>query len=399
MKTNIKVLIFSLVILVASAFIPVQRMVMAASQQVFGWAWSENIGWLQFEPVFGGVFADDTTGDLSGYAWSESLGWVSFEPSDLTGCPSGSCVANLDITTGALSGWAKAISGSSSNWDGWISLRGSSPDYGVDMSLDTGDFSGWAWGSDVVGWLSFSGVTDSGDAYKVYCPGCVGLPTGPSIAVSLSANPSSGAAPLSSTLTAAVTGAATGDIIYKFDCQNDGTYEYSFTSSNPTESRTCDYTANGSYTAKVYAERGGLNDSALVSISVGSGQTSPYYDLSLTGVLYATIIKNSGPVNSSGTASITVEASNFSGDIKLSSNIASISNLAGASVVFSDNLLSPSGSGYESSGISIQNIPETAVPGLYDITIYGNDTGSALGERSATLQLNIESLSPKWKEF
>ncbi len=399
MKTNIKVLIFSLFILVASAFVPAQPMVMAASQQVLGWAWSENIGWLQFEPVFGGVFADDTTGNLSGYAWSENVGWVSFEPSDLAGCPSGNCVANLDMTTGALSGWMKAISANNPNWGGWISLRGVSPDYGVDMSTDTGDFSGWAWGSDVVGWLSFSGVADSGDAYKVYCPGCVGLPTGPSLAVSLSANPSSGPAPLSSTLTATVTGAATGDILYKFDCQNDGTYEYSFTSSNVIESRSCDYAVDGSYTAKVYAEREGLNDSALVSISVGSGKTSPYYDLSLTGVLYATIIKNSGPVNSNGTASITVQASNFSGAVKLTSNIDSISELAGASVVFSDNLLSPTATGYESSGITIQNIPETTPAGLYDITIYGNDVGSALGERSATLRLNIESLSPKWKEF
>ncbi len=399
MKTNARVLIFSLFVLAASAFIPAQPIVMAASQQVLGWAWSENIGWLQFDPAFGGVFVEDTTGDLSGYAWSENVGWVSFEPSDLAGCPSGTCVANLDMATGALSGWMRAISGNNSDWDGWISLSGVNPDYGVDMNTDTGDFSGYAWGSDVVGWLSFSGVADSGEAYKVYCPGCVGFPTGPSVNVSLSANPSSGPAPLSSVLTASVTGSATGDILYKFDCENDGIYEYSFTSSNVTESRSCDYAANGSYTARVYVEREGLNDSALVSISVGGGESSPYYDLSLTGALYATIIKNSGPVNSSGTASVTVQASNFSGDIRLTSNIASIPELAGASVVFSDDLLSYTGTGYESSDISVVNIPETTPVGLYNITIYGNDVGSALGERTATLRLNIESLSPTWKEF
>ena len=48
-------------------------------------------------------------------------------------------------------------------WDGWISLRGTSPDYGV-VGAETGAFSGFAWGSDVVGWVDFAG------AYTTYTP-------------------------------------------------------------------------------------------------------------------------------------------------------------------------------------------------------------------------------------
>lgn len=41
-------------------------------------------------------------------------------------------------------------------WDGWISLSGSSPSYGPTKSGV--NFSGYAWGSDVLGWLDFSQV-------------------------------------------------------------------------------------------------------------------------------------------------------------------------------------------------------------------------------------------------
>jgi len=43
----------------------------------------------------------------------------------------------------------------SGGWDGWISLKGTSPNYGV-VGTSTGAFVGFAWGSDVIGWVDFS---------------------------------------------------------------------------------------------------------------------------------------------------------------------------------------------------------------------------------------------------
>ncbi len=39
-----------------------------------GLAWGENIGWINFAPVGGGVVIDPATGVFSGYAWGEGWG-------------------------------------------------------------------------------------------------------------------------------------------------------------------------------------------------------------------------------------------------------------------------------------------------------------------------------------
>ncbi|MCK4355047.1 hypothetical protein KAW43_01680 [Candidatus Parcubacteria bacterium] len=134
-----------------------------ASDNVFGWAWSENIGWISFncnnselpEPrcnIDYGVDIDEATGDFSGYAWSENVGWISFEASDLSGCEypdsTHGCSAWVDMLNGEVSGWAKVLCS-----DSWIRLRDT--DYGVDIDIDTGEFHKWAW-SDDYGWISFN---------------------------------------------------------------------------------------------------------------------------------------------------------------------------------------------------------------------------------------------------
>ena len=138
-----------------------------------GWAWSSNIGWISFNSADNGAgggpysVSVDSSGNFSGYAWSPNIGWVSFNSSDLSGC-SGAFGAHVSTTTGSVTGWARAIAGvgRTDGWDGCIELSGtnhttgdSTGNNGVTYIPSTGSFTGFAWGSNVVGWLNLTGVT------------------------------------------------------------------------------------------------------------------------------------------------------------------------------------------------------------------------------------------------
>jgi len=43
-----------------------------------GYGWGENVGWINFAPTFGGVTIDPTTGEFSDYGWGENIGWINF---------------------------------------------------------------------------------------------------------------------------------------------------------------------------------------------------------------------------------------------------------------------------------------------------------------------------------
>ena len=136
------------------------------SDNVTGYAWSENIGWISFNCTNPGTCGTsnygvtvDNSGLLSGYAWSEHIGWISFNAADTQNCPSPPCKAKLDKTAKKLEGWAKALVADGNGWDGWIHLSGTVSDgspYGVTVS--SCNYGGYAWGSDVVGWISFGGT-------------------------------------------------------------------------------------------------------------------------------------------------------------------------------------------------------------------------------------------------
>lgn len=138
------------------------------SENVSGFAWSENIGWISLNSTSDGsamsygvnISSLTGTGTFSGNAWSENIGWISFAPSDLAICPSAS-VAQINWSTGNVTGWARALSGSAgSGWDGCIKFSDDSIGVwngkGVKIDTATGKFSGYAWGSDVVGWIDFA---------------------------------------------------------------------------------------------------------------------------------------------------------------------------------------------------------------------------------------------------
>lgn len=165
-----------------------------ASQNVTGWAWSENVGWTSFNSFdcdsdkngftdSGACSGDNTTttafdygvnispltgtGIFSGYAWSENVGWVSFNRTDTGNPPSAPFnggsgpIAQVDWSTGNVTGWARVLS---QTGDGWIKLSDDSIGVwngkGVKIDTTTGKFSGYAWSSDSVGWISFNCITD-----------------------------------------------------------------------------------------------------------------------------------------------------------------------------------------------------------------------------------------------
>ncbi len=145
----------------------------SSTDNVLGYAWSSNIGWISLNGSNYGVNID-SSGNMTGYAWSSNIGWIKF--GGLSGFPAGGGDAHLSGNT--LTGWARACSGQNNQntpppnqtvanntctgssrtdgWDGWISLSGASPAYGVTVDTTSGNFFGYGWGSDVVGWVDFS---------------------------------------------------------------------------------------------------------------------------------------------------------------------------------------------------------------------------------------------------
>ena len=97
------------------------------------------------------------------------------------------------------------------------------------------------------------------------------------LSVSLEAIPNSGTAPLSSVaLKATVSGSASGPITYRFDCTDNGSWEYTFTNisdNSKTVAGACGYSAAGSYTAKVEVRREDATALATAQITASSPTT------------------------------------------------------------------------------------------------------------------------------
>jgi uncharacterized repeat protein (TIGR01451 family) len=94
---------------------------------------------------------------------------------------------------------------------------------------------------------------------------------GTTLSAQISANPSSGPAPLNGVdLTATVSGTATGPITYKFDCTNDGSWEKIETSNETsfTAVDLCNYQNPGAYVAKIEVIREGLAFQGVTAIVV-----------------------------------------------------------------------------------------------------------------------------------
>ncbi len=140
---------------------PVQS---ALDDDVSGYAWSGNIGWISFNCTDRGICStsdyginiEQPGGNLTGYAWSESIGWIDFDPSaPYPAVPNKS--VDYNSGTGKVIGWARAEA-RGDGWDGWILFGKNSGGWTEQVTINsgTGEFHGWAWGSDTVGWISFN---------------------------------------------------------------------------------------------------------------------------------------------------------------------------------------------------------------------------------------------------
>ncbi|HHD92307.1 MAG TPA: hypothetical protein ENL06_01615 [Candidatus Portnoybacteria bacterium] len=136
------------------------------SDNISGFAWSEKIGWISFNntsdgsAVNYGVNINPTTGSISGFAWSENIGWIDFDASDATHPSATVDTSKLGTANASVTGWARAVA-HGGGWDGWIKF--------TNVYIDSSnDWHGWAWGSDVIGWISFnSSDPNAGGNYKV----------------------------------------------------------------------------------------------------------------------------------------------------------------------------------------------------------------------------------------
>jgi len=116
------------------------------------WAWGANVGWLNFDPTYGGgvtVYTDH----LEGYVWAENIGWIRLGSDGGGGDPYYANTTkdnygvnyNNAVDSRALSGYAWGTS------VGWIKFDPT--DGGVTIDSD-GKFDGYAWGENV-GWIHF----------------------------------------------------------------------------------------------------------------------------------------------------------------------------------------------------------------------------------------------------
>ena len=161
--------IFLLVIFLFFGFFIAGEVTAGATDNVSGWSWSENIGWISFNCNNSelpaprctndyGVNINPSTGNFSGYAWSENIGWIDFAPAGpYPTTPNYSACLDFPgagqtcdgVGDYKVSGWAKVLSNNS-----WIKLKDGN--YGVSWNTSTQEMEGWAWSDTDVGWISFN---------------------------------------------------------------------------------------------------------------------------------------------------------------------------------------------------------------------------------------------------
>ncbi len=215
-----------------------------------------------------GVTIDLNTGDFSGEAWSENIGWISFDrvetgdpDSDDIGSGSGA-IASVDASTGVVTGWARAVSGisGSGGFDGWVKLSGTATNgspYGVTVNTSTSEFSGYAWGDSVIGWVDFDPSNSNTGDIGVKITGTLNQAPGP-MNITAPLTGLTGEA-ISYTFQAPDGDTPPDDVRYYIDWENDGTVDAwypsssTYTPSNTSYATTHTWSTATTYTVAAWA--------------------------------------------------------------------------------------------------------------------------------------------------
>lgn len=138
-------------ITIAAIFLMLAMVTAVNAAATSGYAWGENIGWLNWGTTEGAIDVP-SSGGLTGYVWGENIGWISLNCSNTSSCGT----VNYAVTRSgsSLSGyaWGENV--------GWISFSCSNTsscgavNYGVTIDSSR-NFSGWAWGENI-GWISLN---------------------------------------------------------------------------------------------------------------------------------------------------------------------------------------------------------------------------------------------------
>ncbi|MFH1170175.1 MAG: hypothetical protein V1704_01280 [Candidatus Vogelbacteria bacterium] len=148
------------------------------AKSLSGFAWSSNIGWIQMNGGWTNPVTLNGT-SIVGYAWSSNVGWISFNP-DTGTPPSGTAGVSLDLTSGDVTGWARACSVFASEcrgnlkdnserggWDGWISMSGPAGSGSYGVKKDGDKLTSFAWGDTNLGWITFCADASTGACVKI----------------------------------------------------------------------------------------------------------------------------------------------------------------------------------------------------------------------------------------
>ena len=200
-----KKFLFSAIAFVAIAFaIGIFRTKAGTTDNIGGWIWGgseevndgsisgneSGIGWVSTNntnPGAGGGISYGLNipqnGAVTGYMWSENIGWIDFDPQDHCGSAysAASCVnpygngnGGVYRSGGSLTGWARIVGiaqqsavGNSGGWDGWVKMDAGN---GYSVSIDgSGNMGGSAWAGELGG-IKFSGVSGNGTPYGAKIP-------------------------------------------------------------------------------------------------------------------------------------------------------------------------------------------------------------------------------------
>jgi hypothetical protein len=200
--------------------------------------------------------------------------------------------------------------------------------------------------------------------------------------VALTAIPTSGNTVTRFSLKADVTGGMTGNVDYKFDCTNNGTWDEqasNVSSDTYTATDLCQYSV-GTHIAKVYIEKGLGTATATVSIPVVANDP-PVASFSCDASLC-------GPGSSSssciGYQGCIISAENLSSDINGLDDIESVVWVVkdSATMQTKDQLVCPS-----NNLLCNYALPSTLFPKLYEVTITVSDLAGQARSYSRNIQL------------